>query len=51
MQFGSSFQFKFNLSNIHLLALCYNEDIKKFGMNSILEIIVKDLKILATKGF
>jgi len=51
MQFGSSFQFKFNLSNIRLLALCYNEDITKFGMNSILEIIVKDLKILATKGF
>lgn len=34
-----------------MLALCYTEDIKQFGINSVLEVIVKDLKILETEGF
>jgi len=50
MQFLPS-HFNSNLNNIHLLALCYSEDIKNFGINSILEVIVKDLKILETEGF
>lgn len=43
--------FNSNLNNIHLLALCYSEDIKNFGINSVLEVIVKDLRILETEGF
>ncbi|XP_057333574.1 uncharacterized protein LOC130672830 [Microplitis mediator] len=39
-----------NLNNIHLLALCYNLDIKEFGINSILDVIMNDIKILETKG-
>lgn len=39
-----------NLNNIHLLALCYNLDIKEFGINSILDVILNDIKILETKG-
>ncbi|KYM97806.1 hypothetical protein ALC62_11501, partial [Cyphomyrmex costatus] len=43
--------FNSNLNNIHLLALYYNKDTKNFGINTILEIIVKDVKILETEGF
>lgn len=35
------------LENIHLLALCFNE---KFGINSVLGVIVNDLKTLETSG-
>ncbi|XP_063918286.1 uncharacterized protein LOC135133729 [Zophobas morio] len=38
------------LENIHLVALFYANDIKKFGMNSVLDIIVKDIKILEEQG-
>lgn len=31
--------------------MCYNKDITNFGINSILEVIVKDLKILETESF
>lgn len=34
-----------------MLALCYSEDIKHFSINSILQVIVKDLRILETEGF
>lgn len=38
------------LENIHLVALCHKSDIKKFGINPVLEVIVQDLKILETDG-
>lgn len=38
------------LENIHLLALCYNADIKQFGLNPVLEKIVNDIKILEKEG-
>lgn len=44
-------RFNSNLSNIHLLALCHHEDIKNNGINSVLNVIVKDLKILEIEGF
>lgn len=44
-------RFNFNLNNIQLLALYYTEDIKNKGINSVLEVIVKDLRILETEGF
>nr|XP_012220641.1 PREDICTED: uncharacterized protein LOC105671240 [Linepithema humile] len=43
--------FNSNLNNIHLLTLCYSKYIKDFGINSVLEVIVKDLRILETEGF
>lgn len=43
-------QFNSALQNIHLVALFYSDDIKKFGINSVLDIIVKDLKMLETVG-
>ncbi|XP_074107789.1 uncharacterized protein LOC141533032 [Cotesia typhae] len=39
-----------NLNHIHLLALCYNYDIKQFGISPVLDVIVKDIKILESKG-
>lgn len=38
------------LENIHLLALCYNLDIKQFGLNPVLHKIVNDIKILEKEG-
>lgn len=39
-----------SLKNIHLLALVYNEDIQQFGINPVLNVIVRDLLILETTG-
>lgn len=36
--------FNSNLANVHLVALSYSSDIKKYGMNAILRVIVDDLK-------
>lgn len=36
--------------NIHLLALFYTEDVKKYGFNAILEPLVFDLKFLECTG-
>jgi len=44
-------RFNSKLNNIHLLALCFSEDMKTCGINSVLEVIVKDLRILETQGF
>lgn len=38
------------MKNIHLLALCYNLDIKQFGLNPVLDKIVNDIKILEKEG-
>lgn len=38
------------LENIHVLALCYNVDIKEFGINPVLEVIVQDIKKLESDG-
>lgn len=38
------------LENINLLALCYNADIKQFGINLVLDVITSDLKILENEG-
>lgn len=38
------------LKNIFLVALCYNANIKEFGINPVLEVIVKNIKILETQG-
>lgn len=39
-----------NLNNIHLLALCYNYDIKEFGITPVLDVILKDVKSLESDG-
>jgi len=44
-------RFYSKLNNIHLLTLCFSEDIKTCGINSVLEVIVKDLRILEMEGF
>lgn len=43
---------KFNsaLMNIHLVALCYTEDLKKYGFDKILKPLISHLKILETDG-
>jgi len=38
------------LQNIFLVALCYTIDIKEFGLNPVLEVIVNDIKILENQG-
>lgn len=38
-----------DLMNIHLISLFHSEDVKKYGFNAILESLVKDLKILASR--
>jgi len=38
------------LQNIFLVALSYNANIKKFGINPVLEVIVNDIKILEKQG-
>lgn len=38
------------LNNIHLLALFYSEDAKKYGYQLIFDHIIPDIKILETKG-
>ena len=38
------------LNNIHLIALFHSQDIKKYGLNVILEPLVRDLKILECTG-
>lgn len=38
------------LLNIHLVALFHSQDIKKYGMNAILEPIVRDIKVLESTG-
>lgn len=47
-----NFKPKFNssLDNIHLCALFYAQDIKKYGFSAILEPLVSDLKVLETDG-
>lgn len=42
--------FNSQLNNIHMLALFYSEDAKKYGYSSIFNHIIADLKILETKG-
>ena len=39
-----------SLENIHLCALFHAQDIKTYGFNSILEPLVKDIKLLETQG-
>lgn len=39
-----------SLMNIHLVALFHSQDIKKYGINAILEPLVRDLKILESTG-
>lgn len=39
-----------SLENIHILALCYDMDIKDFGVNPVLDVIVEDLKKLEYEG-
>lgn len=48
----NNFPFYINstLENIYLLALCYNLDIKQFGLNPVLHKIVNDIKILEKEG-
>ncbi|XP_070519717.1 uncharacterized protein [Cardiocondyla obscurior] len=48
----NNFPYYFNssLENIHLLALCYNLDIKEYGLNPVLHKIVNDIKILEQEG-
>lgn len=38
------------LQNIFLAALCYNVNIKKFGINPVLDVIVHDIKVLERQG-
>ena len=38
------------MQNIHLIALCYTEDIKKYGFGKVLEPFVKDINTLSTEG-
>jgi len=38
------------LSQIHLLALFYTEDAKKYGMNAILKYLIPDIKLLESSG-
>ena len=35
--------------NIHLVALIFEKDVKKFSFNTILERVITDIKILETK--
>lgn len=42
--------FNSSLVNIHLVALFYSSDVKTFGLNSVLDIAVNDLRILETTG-
>ncbi|KAK5647312.1 hypothetical protein RI129_002204 [Pyrocoelia pectoralis] len=42
--------FNSNLQNIHLVALFYSNDIKSYGFNKILDVIVKDIKTLENEG-
>ena len=39
-----------NLRNIFLVAVCHSEDLKKFGYNAVLELIMRDVKKLENKG-
>ena len=39
-----------NLKNIFVISACYSEDLKKYGMNTILELIKNEIIILETKG-
>lgn len=45
------FYINLSLENIHLLALCYNLDIKQFGLNPVLHKIVNNIKILEKGAF
>lgn len=38
------------LQNIFLVALCYNANIKEFGLNPVLEVIVNEIKVLEKQG-
>ncbi|KAJ0069992.1 hypothetical protein NL108_018603 [Boleophthalmus pectinirostris] len=38
------------LMNIHLISLFHSDDIKKYGINAILEPLLSDLKVLETQG-
>lgn len=42
--------FNSKLQNIHLVALFYSSDIKNFGINLVLDVIVRDIKILENSG-
>lgn len=44
------FYYNSYLQNIHLVALFYSSDVKLFGINSVLDVVVKDLKTLETIG-
>ena len=43
-------KFNSSLQNIHLVALCHTEDIKKYGYDEILRFLVEDINILSSHG-
>lgn len=43
-------EFNSKLDNIHLVGLFYTNDVKRYGINSVLKPIVNDIKILETEG-
>ena len=46
-----SHRFNSCFSNIHLLALCYSEDLKKYGFEPVLEKFVAEINLLSRNGF
>ena len=46
-----SHQFNSCFANIHLLALCYSEDLKKYGFEPVLEKFVAEMNLLSKSGF
>ena len=38
-------------ANVHLLALCYAEDLKKYGFGPVLEKFVAEMNVLSKSGF
>lgn len=44
-------QYNSCLANIHLLALCYSQDLKKYGFNPVLEKFVSEVNTLSKVGF
>ena len=38
-------------ANVHLLALCYTEDLKKYGFKPVLEKFVAEMNLLSERGF
>ena len=44
-------RFNYCFANVHLLALCYSEDLKKYGFEPVLEKIVSEINFLSRTGF